>query len=129
MKALLKATTSSYDMVLIDSPPVLPVTDAAVLGRQVDGALIVAGMDRIHRPQLRDALESLETAGCTVLGLVINKIARREVGPTCMSAATTRPRTSHSKTPGASSTGGHQSDAPQSEARPSARSVTDLADV
>ena len=80
MNALLKATTNSYDMVLIDSPPVLPVTDAAVLGRQVDGALIVAGMDRIHRPQLRDSLESLETAGCTVLGLVINKIARREVG-------------------------------------------------
>ena len=80
MKALLSETTDSYDMVLIDSPPVLPVTDAAVLGRQVDGALIVAGMDRIHRPQLRDTLESLETAGCSVLGLVINKIAHREVG-------------------------------------------------
>jgi len=80
MNALLKATTDSYDMVLIDSPPVLPVTDAAVLGRQVDGAVVIVGMDRIHRPQLRETLESLETAGCPVLGLVINKIARREVG-------------------------------------------------
>lgn len=80
MKTLLTAAAESYDMVLIDSPPVLPVTDAAVLGRQVDGALVVAGMDRIHRPQLRETLESLETAGCSVLGLVINKIARREVG-------------------------------------------------
>lgn len=80
MKALLTAAAECYDMVLIDSPPVLPVTDAAVLGRQVDGALIVVGMDRIHRPQLRDTLESLDTAGCSVLGLVINKIARREVG-------------------------------------------------
>lgn len=80
MNALLKATAATYDMVLIDSPPVLPVTDAAVLGRQVDGALVIAGMDRIHRPQIREALASLETAGCPVLGLVINKIARREAG-------------------------------------------------
>jgi succinoglycan biosynthesis transport protein ExoP len=80
MKALLTAATERYDMVLIDSPPVLPVTDAAVLGRQVDGALVIAGMDRIHRTQIREALTSLETAGCKVLGLVINKIARRDVG-------------------------------------------------
>lgn len=80
MRALLDQLTSTYDMVLIDSPPVLPVTDAAVLGRQVGGALLVAGMDRIHRPQLRETLESLDTAGCQVLGLVMNKIARREVG-------------------------------------------------
>ncbi|WP_375423626.1 polysaccharide biosynthesis tyrosine autokinase [uncultured Friedmanniella sp.] len=80
MRALLDQLTSSYDMVLIDSPPVLPVTDAAVLGRQVGGALLVAGMDRIHRPQLRETLESLDTAGCQVLGLVMNKIAKREVG-------------------------------------------------
>lgn len=80
MRALLDQLTADYDMVLIDSPPVLPVTDAAVLGRQVGGALLVAGMDRIHRPQLRETLESLETAGCEVLGLVMNKIARREVG-------------------------------------------------
>lgn len=80
MEGLLKATTSIYDMVLIDSPPVLPVTDAAVLGRQVDGALVIAGVDRIHRPQIRETLTSLETAGCQVLGLIINKIARREAG-------------------------------------------------
>lgn len=80
MKNLLAVAAEKYDMVVIDSPPVLPVTDSAVLGRQVDGALIIAGMDRIHRPQLRDTLDSLDTGGCTVLGLVINKIARREVG-------------------------------------------------
>ena len=80
MKALLEEVSGRYDMVLIDSPPLLPVTDAAVLGRTVGGVLVVTGMDRIHRPQLRETLESLDTAGCQVLGLVINKIARREVG-------------------------------------------------
>lgn len=80
MRALLDQLTATYDMVLIDSPPVLPVTDAAVLGRQAGGVVVVAGMDRIHRPQLRETLDSLDTAGCKVLGLVINKIAKREVG-------------------------------------------------
>ncbi len=80
MRSLLDELSSQYDTVLIDTPPLLPVTDAAVLGRQVGGALVIAGMDRIHRPQLREALESLETAGCQVLGVVVNKVARREVG-------------------------------------------------
>lgn len=79
MQRLLKVATDTYDMVLIDSSPVLPVTDAAVLGWQVDGTLFIAGMDRIRGPQLREALDSLETAGGQGLGLVINKIARREV--------------------------------------------------
>ena len=82
MKALIRAATATnYDMVLIDSPPVLPVTDAAVLGRQVNGALIVAGMDRIHRPQLHDRRwNHWRRPAAPVLGLVINKIARRDVG-------------------------------------------------
>ena len=80
MGALLDRVTSTYDIVLLDSPPLLPVTDAAVLSRQAGGLLVVAGVDRIHRPQLRETMESLETAGCHVVGVVINKIARREVG-------------------------------------------------
>lgn len=80
MRTLLDRLTGSYDLVLLDSPPLLPVTDAAVLGRQAGGVLVVAGVDRIHRPQLRETLDSLRTAGCHVAGLVVNKIARREIG-------------------------------------------------
>ena len=79
MRTLIRRFSERYDTVIIDSPPVLPVTDAAVLGRQAGGVLLVAGVDRIHRSQLNDALESLDTAGANLLGLVINKIARREV--------------------------------------------------
>ena len=80
MATLLERVTSTYDIVLLDSPPLLPVTDAAVLGRQAGGLLVVAGVDRIHRPQLRETMNSLETARCHVVGVVINKIAKREVG-------------------------------------------------
>jgi polysaccharide biosynthesis transport protein len=51
-RALLDQLTTSYDTVLLDSSPVLPVIDAAVLSKQTGDALIVVGADRIHRPQL-----------------------------------------------------------------------------
>jgi tyrosine-protein kinase len=80
MAGLLDRLTTSYDMVLLDSPPLLPVTDAAVLAKLAGGALVVVGADRIHRPQLQDTLGSLQTAGAHVLGIVLNKIDRREAG-------------------------------------------------
>jgi capsular exopolysaccharide synthesis family protein len=80
MAGLLDRLTTSYDTVLLDSPPLLPVTDAAVLSKLAGGALVVVGADRIHRPQLEEALGSLQTAGVHVLGIVLNKIDRREAG-------------------------------------------------
>jgi tyrosine-protein kinase len=80
MIGLLDRLTTSYDMVLLDSPPLLPVTDAAVLSKLAGGALIVVGADRIHRPQLQETLGSLKTVGAHVLGVVLNKIDRREAG-------------------------------------------------
>ena len=80
MAGLLDRLSASYDMVLLDSPPLLPVTDAAVLTKMAGGALVVVGADRIHRPQLQETLESLQTAGAHILGIVMNKIDRREAG-------------------------------------------------
>jgi polysaccharide biosynthesis transport protein len=80
MDRLLKELLASYDMVLLDSPPVLPVTDAAVLSKMADGALLILGADRVRRPQLYAALESLETAGAHLFGLIINKVKRIEAG-------------------------------------------------
>jgi capsular exopolysaccharide synthesis family protein len=80
MAELLDELTATYDMVLLDSPPVLPVTDAAVLSKLAGGALVVVGTDRIHRPQLLDTLESLHTVDAHVFGLVVNKISRRDAG-------------------------------------------------
>jgi tyrosine-protein kinase len=78
MADLLEQLSGSYDMVLLDSPPLLPVTDGVVLSNLAGGALVVVGVDRIHRPQLQQSLESLETAGAHVFGIVMNKLARRE---------------------------------------------------
>lgn len=78
MSALLKRLTDRYDVVVLDTPPLLPVTDAAVLSAEVGGMLVVVGADRIHKAQLRDSLQSLENVGAHVLGLVINKVSKQD---------------------------------------------------
>ncbi len=78
MAGLLDRLTATYDMVLLDSPPLLPVTDAAVLSKLAGGVLLVVGADRIHRPQLQETLVSLETAGADLFGIVLNKTDRRD---------------------------------------------------
>jgi polysaccharide biosynthesis transport protein len=80
MAGLLDRLSASYDMVLLDSPPLLPVIDAAVLTKIAGGALIVVGADRIHRPQLEETIGALETAGAHIFGIVVNKLNRREAG-------------------------------------------------
>ncbi|MCK6210826.1 polysaccharide biosynthesis tyrosine autokinase [Georgenia sp. EYE_87] len=77
MATLLGTLTQSYDMVLIDSPPLLPVTDAAVLTKLAGGAVVVAGADRIHKAQLRESLDNLENVGARMLGLVLNKVEQK----------------------------------------------------
>lgn len=78
MERLLALLTKSYDVVIMDSPPLLPVTDAAVLSNLAGGSLLVVGADRIHRPQLVEAIDTLAAAGAHVHGVVLNKIARQD---------------------------------------------------
>ncbi len=78
MSELLTKLRSSYDVVLLDTPPLLPVTDAAILTKMVGGALVVVGADRLHRGQLQESLANLDTAGAHVYGVVVNKVAKRD---------------------------------------------------
>jgi polysaccharide biosynthesis transport protein len=66
-----------FDLVLIDSPPVLPVTDAAVLARQADATLLLAAAGQTRRADLRRAVEKLEQVNAKMLGIVLNKVSRQ----------------------------------------------------
>ncbi len=61
-----------YDLIIIDSPPVLPVPDALILGRWADGAVLAARYDISRFPQVERARRQLDNAGIPVLGTVIN---------------------------------------------------------
>jgi capsular exopolysaccharide synthesis family protein len=76
----LVATLAEEGMVVIDAPPLLPVTDAAVLGHAADGALltVAAGVTVDH--ELQTALGHLETAQAKVLGVVLNRVSRKTAG-------------------------------------------------
>ncbi|UFU07259.1 polysaccharide biosynthesis tyrosine autokinase [Ruania halotolerans] len=77
MEQFMQAATEQYDVVLFDSPPLLPVTDGAILAGNAGGALLVVGSDVVHQAQLADSLETLESVDGRVLGLVLNKVRRK----------------------------------------------------
>ncbi len=61
-----------YQLIFIDSPPVLAVPDALILGRWADGALLAARFEISRSPQVERARRQLDNAGIPVLGTVIN---------------------------------------------------------
>ncbi len=62
-------------MLVIDAPPLLPVTDGAVLTRLAGGALLVVGANRVRREQLKAAHEAVAGVGGRIYGLVLNGAA------------------------------------------------------
>ena len=78
MKTLLREATDAYDVVLIDAPPLLPVTDAAILANIAGGALLVVGSRIVRRAELDSALKALDRAEARVLGLVLNKVKHED---------------------------------------------------
>ncbi|HEX7308401.1 polysaccharide biosynthesis tyrosine autokinase [Lentzea sp.] len=61
-----------FDLVIIDSPPLLPVTDAALLARCATGVLLVTAIGRTTRDQLERSVRALETVCARVVGTVLN---------------------------------------------------------
>lgn len=74
MRAVLEGLTSTHDFVLVDAPPLLPVTDAAILSKMTTGALMVAAAASSKRNQLKQALEALDSIGSRTLGIVMTKL-------------------------------------------------------
>jgi len=69
-----------FDLVLIDSPPVLPVTDAVVLAKDVDATLLIVAAGQTSRGDLRRAVEKLAQVNARVVGLVLNETSRQASG-------------------------------------------------
>lgn len=66
-----------FDLVLIDSPPLLPVTDAVVLSQHADATLMVVAAGQTRQGDLRRASEKLHQVGVTVLGMVLNQVTKQ----------------------------------------------------
>ncbi len=72
MTDLLSLLRESFDVVVMDSPPLLPVTDAAVLSAEADGLVLVVRHGRTKRPQILASVRALRAVDARVLGVVVN---------------------------------------------------------
>ncbi|MFN2347244.1 MAG: polysaccharide biosynthesis tyrosine autokinase [Dermatophilaceae bacterium] len=76
MRTALAELGKNFDQVIIDAPPVLPVTDAVVLSTVADGVIVVAGSGLVEREQLNHTLKSIASVNGKVLGLVLNRVPK-----------------------------------------------------
>ncbi|MEW6447640.1 MAG: CpsD/CapB family tyrosine-protein kinase [Bacillota bacterium] len=73
MRSLWPRLYENFDHLVVDSPPVLSVTDAVLLASQVDGVLLVARTARTRIENLQEAKAQLARAGTSILGVVLNR--------------------------------------------------------
>ncbi|SDT17336.1 capsular exopolysaccharide family [Paenibacillaceae bacterium GAS479] len=76
MSSLLELAKSRYDRVIIDTPPIMAVTDAHIVAGKCDGVLLVIDSGKVKSDVARKAKASLENAGSRILGVVLNNVDR-----------------------------------------------------
>jgi non-specific protein-tyrosine kinase len=80
MRWLLEEMEQDADLIIFDTPPILPVTDAAVLAPQTDGVLVVTQAGRTRQGAARQAVENLRQVGANLLGVALNQVSRGRGG-------------------------------------------------
>lgn len=100
MTVLLATLARRYDYVLLDSPPLLPVTDSVVLARQCSGVLMVVGTGTVRRRELHRSLADLEGVEARVLGLVLNRLPVKGPNSTGIAHYRYKPETTVGAAPG-----------------------------
>lgn len=71
MAALVHRVTDEYDIVILDCPPLDPVTDAALVSQLASGAVLVAGAGSVSRARLSESVRALEQGGADLFGVVL----------------------------------------------------------
>jgi capsular exopolysaccharide synthesis family protein len=74
MRDTLAQLTNEFDVVVIDSPPILPVTDAMLLSTMVDGVVLVVNSSKTSKQHVKAAYARLEFARAKVFGVLLNQV-------------------------------------------------------
>ena len=80
MRNVIDVLCTNFDLVVLDSPPVIAVTDGVVLSTQVDNVLIVADAGRTQRNHLKQTIQQLEEVKSHLIGVVLNRLSDRSDG-------------------------------------------------
>jgi len=78
MRDILNELRTLFDFVVIDSPPIIAVSDAAVLSVLCDGVVLVFNGEKTTTPSARRAAERLDKVGAHILGVILNAIDIRD---------------------------------------------------
>lgn len=74
---ILDALAPRYDVIIVDSPPAMAVSDAAVLSSQVDSVFVLASVQQTRKSDLGKVLEHLESINANIAGIILNQLAPR----------------------------------------------------
>ncbi|MGO4108852.1 CpsD/CapB family tyrosine-protein kinase [Paenibacillus sp. YAF4_2] len=77
MTAVLDELRTMYDIVLVDTPPLLAVTDAQIAATKSDGVVLVVDQGRVKRQFAQKAIQNLQNVNARILGVVLNNVKRR----------------------------------------------------
>jgi polysaccharide biosynthesis transport protein len=77
MRDVLRELRESFDFIVMDSPPVIAVSDAAIISSLCDGVLLVFHGQKTTTPKARRALERLESIGAPIIGVILNEVDMR----------------------------------------------------
>jgi protein-tyrosine kinase len=75
---LIKDVRKEYDVILIDTPPVLVVSDALALNKAVDGVVLIVAANETKKKALMNAKKSLDQVGANILGVLMTKVDLRK---------------------------------------------------
>jgi Mrp family chromosome partitioning ATPase len=75
LRRVIEETHAQFDVVIVDTPPINLITDAAQVVSSVDGVILVVRAGATEREALEIALERLERAGARLLGIVLNDVS------------------------------------------------------
>lgn len=77
MTATIEQLRQMYDIVLIDTPPLLAVTDAQIVATKSDGVILVVDQGKVKRDIASKAVKNLESVNARILGVVLNNVKRK----------------------------------------------------
>ena len=76
-KELIEKVREEYDYVIVDTPPLSAVIDAAVIATECDGSVLILGHEHLRYREVEEAMSQLKKSGCRILGAVRNKLKKR----------------------------------------------------
>lgn len=74
MTQMIRSLEANFDVVIFDAPPLLPVTDAAILAKSTTGVLLMVAAGKVHKGQLKGAVQAVQNVGARLAGVVLTML-------------------------------------------------------